>query len=117
VKVLKEIIEEMNERLVEFAEVCNRLDLRFLENQAVWNNYHAAFCRYRELQADVIRQLADEMDPRTRRAREEADVELISCSMSSARGAKYRYLNDSVNLKRPPDNSSEVLTAPVEPLF
>ena len=42
VKVLKEIIEEMNELLVEFAEVCNRLDLRFLEDQAVWNNYHAA---------------------------------------------------------------------------
>jgi hypothetical protein len=31
VKVIKEIIEEMNERLVEFAEVCNRLDLRFIE--------------------------------------------------------------------------------------
>jgi hypothetical protein len=45
VKVLKEIIEEMNERLVEFSEVCNRLDLRFLEDQAVWNNYHAAICR------------------------------------------------------------------------
>lgn len=42
VKVLKETIEEMNERLIEFAEVCNRLDLRFLEDQAVWNNYHAA---------------------------------------------------------------------------
>jgi hypothetical protein len=41
---------------VEFAEVCNRLDLRFLEDQAVWNNYHAAFCRYRELKADIIRQ-------------------------------------------------------------
>ena len=37
VKVLKKIIEEMNERLAEFAEVCNRLDLRFLEDQAVWN--------------------------------------------------------------------------------
>jgi uncharacterized protein (DUF2225 family) len=57
VKVLKEIIEELNERLVEFAEVCNRLDLQFLEDQAVWNNYHAASCRYRELQADIIRQI------------------------------------------------------------
>ena len=56
-KVLKEIIEEMNERLVEFAEVCNRLDLRFLEDQAVWNNCRVAFCRYRELQADIIRQI------------------------------------------------------------
>ena len=56
-KVLKEIIDEMNERLVEFAEVCNRLDLRFLEDQAVWNNCHAAFCRNRELQADIIPQI------------------------------------------------------------
>ena len=68
-KVLKEIIEEMNERLVEFAEVCNRLDLRFIEDQTVWNNYHAAFCRYRELQADIIRQIKEELDPQTRSAR------------------------------------------------
>jgi hypothetical protein len=47
----------MKERLVEFAEVCNRLDLRFFEYQAVWNNYHAVICRYRELQADIIRQI------------------------------------------------------------
>jgi hypothetical protein len=76
VKVLKEIIEEMNERLVEFAEVCNRLDLRFIEDQTVWNNYHAAFCRYRELQADIIRQIKEELDPQTRSAREEAEVDV-----------------------------------------
>lgn len=75
-KVLKKIIEEMNERLAEFAEVCNRLDLRFLEDQAVWNNYHAAFCRYRELQADIIRQIKEELDPQTRSAREEAEVDV-----------------------------------------
>jgi hypothetical protein len=66
----------MNECLVEFAEVCNRLDLRFLEDQAVWNNYHAAFCRYRELQADIIRQIKEELDPQTRDAREEAEVDV-----------------------------------------
>jgi hypothetical protein len=76
VKVLKEIIEKMNERLVEFAEVCNRLDLRFLEDQAVWHNYHAAFCRYRELQADLIRQIKEELDPQTRSARDEVEVEV-----------------------------------------
>ena len=76
VKVLKEIIEELNERLVEFAEVCKRLDLWFLEYQAVWNNYHAAFCRYRELQADIIRQIKEELDPQTRSAREEAEVDV-----------------------------------------
>jgi hypothetical protein len=75
-KVLKEIIEEMNERLVEFAEVCNRLDLRFLEDQAVWHNDHPAFCRGRELQADIIRQIKEELDPQTRRAREEAEVDV-----------------------------------------
>ena len=75
-KVLKKIIEEMNERLAEFAEVCSRLDLRFLEDQAVWNNSHAAFCRYRELQADIIRQIKEELDPQTRSAREEAEVDV-----------------------------------------
>jgi hypothetical protein len=35
----------------------------------VWNNYHAAFCRYRELQADIIRQIKEELDPQTRSAR------------------------------------------------
>ena len=41
--VLTQIIEEANERIAELAEVCNRLDLRFIEDQAVWNNYHQAF--------------------------------------------------------------------------
>ena len=73
VKVVKEIIEEMNERLVEFAEVCNRRGPRFFEDQAVWNNYHAACCRYRELQADIIRQIKEELDPQARSVREEAE--------------------------------------------
>ena len=66
VDVLTQIIEEANERLAELAEVCNRLDLRFIEDQAVWNNYHKAFCRYRELQADVVRQIREELDPGAR---------------------------------------------------
>ena len=36
----------MNQRLGEFAEAGKCLNLRFLENQAVWNNYHTASCRY-----------------------------------------------------------------------
>ena len=39
---------------------------------AVWNNYHEAWCRYRQLQVEVIRQIREEMDPRARGAREEA---------------------------------------------
>lgn len=42
----------------------------------MWNNYHSAFCRYRELQGDVVRQLREELDPRTRRAREEDVVDI-----------------------------------------
>ena len=73
VKVVKEIIEEMNERLVEFVEVCNRRGPRFFEDQAVWNNYHAACCRYRELQAKIIRQIKEELDPQARSVHEEAE--------------------------------------------
>ena len=91
-KVLKKIIEEMNERLVEFAEVCNRLDLRFLEDQAVWNNYHAAFCRYRELQADIIRQIKEELDPQTRMHVKRPKWMWTSYSTPFARDAKNRYL-------------------------
>jgi len=82
----------MNERLVEFAEACNRLDPRFLGDQAVWNNYHTASCRYRELQADIIRQIKEELDPQTRSAREEAEVDVDQLFDPVARDAKNRYL-------------------------
>jgi hypothetical protein len=78
--------------LVEFAEICNRLDLRFLGDQAVWNNCHAAFCRYRELQADIIRQIKEELDPQTRSAREEAEVDVDQLFDPFVRDAKNRYL-------------------------
>jgi hypothetical protein len=76
VDVLTQIIEEANEHIAELAEVCNRLDLRFIEDQAVWNNYNKAFCRYRELQADVVRQLAEDLDPHIRRSWQEDVVDV-----------------------------------------
>jgi hypothetical protein len=89
---LKEIIEEMNERLVEFAEVCNRLDLRFLEDQAVWNNYHAAFCRSRTASRHHPPD-QEELDPQTRSAREEAEVDVDQLfEPRFAHDAKTRYL-------------------------
>jgi hypothetical protein len=72
VKVLKEFIEEMNERLAEFAEVCNRLDLRFLE----------------------IRLL----DPETRSAREESRSGCGPDIRPVARDAKNRYLRGGYRL-------------------
>jgi hypothetical protein len=46
-----------------------------MEGQAAWYNYHAAWCRYRELQANVVRQLQEEKDPERFRRREEAVVD------------------------------------------
>ena len=39
-------------------------------------NYHAAWCRYRELQTDVVRLLVEEVDPRRPHVREEAAVDV-----------------------------------------
>jgi hypothetical protein len=74
-RVLEQIIEEINERIGELEEIASRADLRYLSGQAAWYNYHAAWCRYRELQADVVRQIVNETDPRKRRRREEAVVD------------------------------------------
>jgi hypothetical protein len=49
----------MNERLVHFTEMAKRLDLAFLEDQAVWRNYHEVWCRYRGLQVEIIRQIRE----------------------------------------------------------
>jgi hypothetical protein len=57
-------------------ELAKAADLRYLSGQAACLNYHAAWCRYRELQADVIRLRVEEVDPRKRRAREEAVVDM-----------------------------------------
>jgi hypothetical protein len=72
---LKEIIEEMNERLVEFAEVCNRLDLRSLRIR-LCGTTTTQLSVVRELQADIIRQIKRSWTPQTRSAREEAEVDV-----------------------------------------
>ena len=70
-----EMLRSDNERIDELEFLASRADLRYLSGQAAWLNYHAAWCRYRELQADVIRQLWEETDPEQFRAREEAVVD------------------------------------------
>jgi hypothetical protein len=74
-EILGQIINEMNERLVYFAEAAKDLDLRFLQDQTVWRNYHETWCRYRGLQVEIIRQIQEELDPDTRSEREEAVVD------------------------------------------
>jgi hypothetical protein len=98
----------MNERLVddpdafpviEFAEVCSRLNLRYLVDQAVWNNYHAAFCRYREMQADIIGQIKEELDPQTRSAPEAAEVDVDQLFDPVCRDSKNRDYGLTCNEK------------------
>jgi hypothetical protein len=59
-RILEQIIEEINERIDELEEIASRADLRYLSGQAAWLNYHAAWCRYRELQADIVRRIVTE---------------------------------------------------------
>jgi hypothetical protein len=54
VKVLEMIIQEAEERCQYLVDAAEGIDLRFVEGQAVWFNYHRAWCRYWELQANVI---------------------------------------------------------------
>jgi hypothetical protein len=75
-RILEQIIEEVDARIQDLRELAERADLRYLSGQAAWLNYHAAWCRYRELQTDVVRLLVEEVDPRKRRVREEAAVDV-----------------------------------------
>jgi hypothetical protein len=58
------------------AETAKWVDLRFISGQAAWFNYHDAWCRYRGLQVEIVRQIQEETDPRRRAAREEFDVDV-----------------------------------------
>jgi hypothetical protein len=76
VDVLKQIVQECQDRLEDLQEAWLAQEGNTVAGHAVWNAYHRTWCRYRELQAAVIRQLQEETDPSARRAREEAEVDI-----------------------------------------
>ena len=76
VDVLKQIVKECQDRLEDLQEAWLAQEGYTVAGHAVWNAYHRTWCRYRELQAAVIRQLQEETDPSARRAREEAEVDI-----------------------------------------
>src|SRR6476619_3522578 len=75
-RILEQIIAAVDARIQDLRELVERADLRYMSGQAAWLNYHAAWCRYRELQTDGVRLLVEEVDPRRRRVREEAAVDV-----------------------------------------
>jgi hypothetical protein len=76
VHMLESIVTELEERLGDLREAARAVDTRSVAGHAVWSAYHQTYCRYRRLQADVIRQLLNEVDPSKRWAREEAVVDI-----------------------------------------
>jgi hypothetical protein len=45
VRVLEQIISEIDDRLADLEETAKTVDLRFISGQAEWFNYHDAWCR------------------------------------------------------------------------
>jgi hypothetical protein len=76
VDVLKQIVQECQDRLEDLQEAWLAQEGYTVAGHAVWNAYHRNWCRYRELQAAIIRQLQEETNPSARRAREEAEVDI-----------------------------------------
>ena len=76
VDVLKQIVQEAQDRLEDLQELWVAQEGWTVAGHAVWNAYHRTWCRYRELQAALIRQLQEELDPSRRRAMEEVEVDI-----------------------------------------
>ena len=57
VGVLKQIVQEAQDRLEDLQEAWKDQEGWAVAGHALWNAYHRTRCRYRELQADVIRRL------------------------------------------------------------
>jgi hypothetical protein len=76
VRVLQQIVQEAQDCLEDLQEAWEGQEGRTVAGHAVWNAYHRTWCRYRELQVDIVRQIREETDPRARRAREEAEVDI-----------------------------------------
>ena len=74
-RVLKQIIDEADGVLAELKDAAEKMDLRFLAGQSAFVNFHQVWCRYRELQADVVQKLMAEPNPRRRAVAEEAEVD------------------------------------------
>jgi hypothetical protein len=91
-RILEQIIEEINERIGELEEIASPADLRYLSGQAAWLNYHAAWCRYQELQADIVRQIVNEVDPRGVAVGRSPRSMVVSYSTLFVRDAGSRFL-------------------------
>jgi hypothetical protein len=76
VRVLQQIVQEAQDRLEDLQEAWKGQEGRTVAGHAVWNAYHRTWCRYRELQVDIVRQIQEESDARARRPREEAEVDI-----------------------------------------
>jgi hypothetical protein len=76
VNFLKQIVLEAQQRLEDLQQAWKAQEGWTVAGHAVWNAYHRTWCRYRELQADFIRQIQEETDPPRLTAREEAEVDI-----------------------------------------
>jgi hypothetical protein len=76
VRVLQQIVQEAQDRLEDLQEAWKGQEGRTVAGHAVWNAYHSTWCRYRELQVEIVRQIQEETDPRARRARGGAEVDI-----------------------------------------
>jgi hypothetical protein len=76
VNILRQILQEAQGRLEDLQEAWEAQEGYTVAGHAVWNAYHRTWCRYRELQADVIRQIQEETDPLKRQSREEAALDI-----------------------------------------
>jgi hypothetical protein len=73
---LEQIVYELRDRLAELEEAARAVNTRTVAGHAVWSSYHEVTCRYRRLEADIIRQILTELDLQRRRALEEAVVDV-----------------------------------------
>jgi hypothetical protein len=76
VDVLKQIVQEAQDRLEDLQEAWLAQEGYSVAGHAVWNAYHRTWCRYRELQVEIVRQIQEETDPEKRMRREEAEVDI-----------------------------------------